>query len=123
MSASIIPFPRKPDQNAAELEKIMRRWLDELSTDSELIETVVTRMLTFIEQYACKPFEPVFDLPVPRDLSQAETEALLEAIEKGTDAMARQVQQMINEIIIERFFLEVEIYKTRNSAVVRSYLK
>lgn len=123
MSASIIPFPRKPDQNAAELEKIMRRWLAELSTDPELIEAVVARMLTFIEQYASKSFEPVFDLPVPRDLSQAETEALLEAIEKGTDAMARQVQQMINEIIIERFFLEVEIYKTRNSAVARSYLK
>lgn len=123
MSASIIPFPRKPAQNAVELEKIMRRWLAELSTDPDLIETVVTRMLTFIEQYASKPFEPVFDLPVPRDLSQEETEALLEAIEKGTDAMARQVQQMINEIIIERFFLEVEIYKTRNSVVTRSYLK
>lgn len=123
MSASIIPFPKKPDQNAAELEKIMRRWLAELSTDPELIETVVTRMLTFIERYASKSFEPVFDLPVPRSLCQEETEALLGAIEKGTDSMAQQVHQMINEIIIERFFLEVEIYKIRNNTVSRSYLK
>lgn len=123
MSASIIPFPKKPDQNLIELEKIMRRWLAELSTDPDLIETVVKRMLTFIEQYASKSFEPVFDLPVPRNLSQEETELLLGAIEKGTDAMAQQVHQMINEIIIERFFLEVEIYKTRNDTVTRSYLK
>ncbi len=81
MSASIIPFPKKLDQNLTELEKIMRRWLAELSTNPDLIETVVTRMLKFIEHYASKSFEPIFDLPVPRDLSQEETQALLLSIE------------------------------------------
>lgn len=123
MSASIIPFPKKPDQNLAELEKIMRRWLAELSTNPDLIETVVTRMLKFIEHYASKSFEPIFDLPVPRDLSQEETQALLLSIEKGTDYTAQQVHQMINEIIVERFFLEIEIYETRNKAVNQSNFK
>lgn len=123
MPASIIPFPKKPDQNVIELEKLMRRWLAELSNDPELIETVVKRMLAFIERYASKSFEPVFDLPVPRSSSQEETEALLGAIEKGTDFMARQVHQMVNELIVERFFLEIEIYKTRNNALNLSYLE
>lgn len=122
MSASIIPFPKKADQNLTELEKIMRRWLSELSTNPDLIECVVKRMLNFIERYASKSFEPVFDLPVPRNLSKEETEALLLSIERGTDNTAQQVHQMINEIIVERFFLEIEIYKNRENAVNQSYL-
>ncbi len=114
MTAKVIPFPKKPGQNLTEIERLMRKWLAEISENKDLIEYVTNRMMIFIKKYASQSFEPTFNLPVPPNFSKEEAEALLRSIEKGVDDTAGQVQEMINKIIIERFFLEIEIYESRN---------
>lgn len=114
MAAKVIPLPQKDDYNVNDVENLIRKWLAELSTDEALIETVTNRMVLFIDTYANTWFEPVFNLPVPAHFSQEEAEAMLASIEKGMDHTASQVQIMINKIIVERFFLEIELYETRN---------
>lgn len=114
MAAKVIPLPQKDDYNVNDVENLIRKWLAELSTDEALIETVTNRMVLFIDTYANTWFEPVFNLPVPAHFSQEEAEAILASIEKGMDHTASQVQTMINKIIVERFFLEIELYETRN---------
>ena len=111
MVAKVVPFPQKNGYNVNEVENLIRKWLVELSSNEDLIETVTTRMVAFIETYANSWFEPTFDLPVPANFSQAEAQAMLTAIEKGMDHTARQVQMMMNKIIIERFFLEIDLYE------------
>jgi lantibiotic modifying enzyme len=113
LTAKIIPFPKKPEPKLTEIENLIRRWLAAMSANHELMEYVVNRMLYFIEKYASKSFEPIFNLPVPPNFSKAEADALLLSIEKGVDNTANQVHEMINNIIIERFFLEIEIYETQ----------
>ena len=114
MAAKVIPLPQKDDYKVNDVENLIRKWLAELSTDEALIETVTNRMVLFIDTYANTWFEPVFNLPVPAHFSQEEAEAMLVSIEKGMDHTASQVQTMINKIIVERFFLEIELYETRN---------
>lgn len=111
MVAKVVPFPQKTGYNVTEVEDLIRKWLVELSSNEDLIETVTTRMVRFIDTYANSWFEPIFNLPVPANFSQNEAEAILAAIEKGMDHTASQVQMMINKIIVERFFLEIELYE------------
>jgi len=113
LTAKVIPFPKKPEQNLTETERLIRKWLVEMSTDNDLIEYVVDRMIMFIDKYANKSFEPTFNLSVPPNLSKEEAEALLLSIEKGVDNTAEQVCEMVNKIIVERFFLEIELYQMR----------
>ncbi|QJW45450.1 hypothetical protein HA075_06260 [bacterium BFN5] len=111
MAAKVVPFPQRTGYSITEVEALIRKWLAELSANEDLIETVTTRMVAFIDHYANSWFEPTFDLPVPTNFSQAEAQAMLTAIENGMDHTARQVQMMMNRIIIERFFLEIDLYE------------
>lgn len=113
MAAKIIAFPDKSVPSATEIENVIREWLLHLSEDQEFIDTVAERMMNFIMNYTDKWVEPTFDLVVPATLSHEDRKTLLESIEKGVDDTARQVQEMVNRIIIERFFLEVDIYQSR----------
>ncbi|GBG55729.1 hypothetical protein SPFL3102_03046 [Sporomusaceae bacterium FL31] len=116
MAAKVVLFPQKNGYNVTEVEGLIRKWLAELSANEDLIETVTTRMVRFIDTYANSWFEPIFDLPVPTNFSQNEAEAILAAIEKGMDHTASQVQMMMNKIIVERFFLEIDLYENRNNS-------
>ena len=116
MTAKIVPFPVNSKQDCTEVEKIIRRWLQELPADLEFSDCVTTRMMSFISDYATRTFEPTFNLAAPAHMSESEAEALLRSIEKGVNNAACQVQEMINKIIIERFFLEVEMQKIRSSS-------
>ena len=113
MAASIIPFPKNHDQNLPEVEQLIRQWLTEMAASSDAVENIAERMMVFINKYATKEFEPTFDLPVPPNVSAEQAQALLASIEKGIDTTAQEVQEMINRIIIERLFLELEIYENR----------
>jgi lantibiotic modifying enzyme len=114
LAARVIVFPKKPEQNMSEVETLIRKWLTEMSATSDAIESIVERMMFFIDKYATKTFEPTFDLPIPPTFSKQQAEALLSSIEKGVDNSALEVQEMINRIIIERLFLEMDIYESRN---------
>jgi len=113
LAAKIVPFPVNSEQDCTEVEKLIRRWLQELPASPELSDCVTARMMSFITTYANKVFEPTFNLAVPAHMTEGEAEALLRSIEKGVDNTAFQIQEMINKIIIERFFLEVEMQETR----------
>jgi hypothetical protein len=115
VAATIIPFPKKQGQDLAQVELLIRKWLSKLSNNDELTEWVVERMLIYVDHYGNRLFEPAFDLPVPANFSQEEAEAMLGAIEKGIDDIAVQVQEMVSKIIIERLFLEIELYESRQS--------
>lgn len=112
MAAKVIPFPQKSEMNLTEIERLFRKWLSEISGNPDLIEHVTKRMLAFVDKYTNKWFEPTFNLPVPPHFTQEEANALLVSIEKGVDNTANQVHEMINRIIVERFFLEIEIYES-----------
>lgn len=111
MAAEIIPFPDKSEPNLTEIEKVIRQWLLQLSDEPDFIETIAGRMMSFIANYTDKWVEPTFDLVVPPSLSLEDRRNLLISVEKGVDDLAGQVQEMVNRIIIERFFFEVEYYE------------
>lgn len=114
MPAKIIPFPKKTKQDLSQVEQLMRKWLAKMDASQELTEYVVKEMLNFINNYANKTFEPVFNLPLPASLSSNEVDRLLSSLDEGVSQTADQVCEMINKIIIERFFLEIEIYEIKN---------
>jgi type IV pilus biogenesis protein CpaD/CtpE len=114
LAAKIVTFPKQAA--IGEVDSRIRRYLSEASADAALTEAVAARMKIFIDRYACKTFRPVFDLVVPAGMTKEETQALVRSIENGVDAAAEQVEKMICEIIVERLFLEVEIYRHRQLA-------
>ncbi|MDU4961060.1 MAG: hypothetical protein E6X17_10440 [Sporomusaceae bacterium] len=114
MAASVIMFPKRTQPSESELEGLLRKWLTELEADEAVAGAVTARMLAYIEQYAARSFQPAFNLPVPPGFSPVQAEALLQAIETGMDNVAREVQELINRIIIERFFLELELCERAN---------
>jgi hypothetical protein len=114
MAARIIPFPKASEPNISEIERLIRLWLAEMSDSRDFVETITARMMAFINKYTNRTFEPVFNLAVPPGLSPAQMRSLVVSIETGVDNTAIQVQEMINRIIVERLFLEVEIYECGN---------
>lgn len=111
MSAAIVPFPSRDVQSLEEIDKLIRTYLAEITSDGNLIDHVGDRMKNFIENYAYKSFVPNFNLAVPPNMSQKQVDALLFSIEEGLQNNANQVQEMINKIIFERLYREVEIYE------------
>jgi len=114
--AKVIPFPTQSEPNLTEIEMLIREWLFNISEEHDFIEHVATRMMSFISNYANKWFEPTFNLPVPPTLTLEERKTLVASIETGVDDTAKQVQEMVNKIIVERFFLEVEMYESREKS-------
>lgn len=116
MAAKVIPFPTQSEPNLTEIEILIREWLFNISEEHDFIEHVATRMMSFISNYANKWFEPTFNLAVPPTLTLEERKTLAVSIETGVDDTAKQVQEMVNKIIVERFFLEVEMYESREKS-------
>ncbi len=114
MPTNIIPFPKSVGHESSDVELLIRKWLENMSASPELTEHVVKNMMDFIDRYATRIFEPVFNLPVSPNLPKEEAEGLLKAIEEGVDNIAVQVQEIINGIIVERFFFEVEVFERNN---------
>lgn len=116
MAAKILAFPNKSEPDFSEIEGVVREWLLKIDNDQEFIDAVAGRMMSFIADYTDQWVEPTFDLVVPSTLSLEDRQALLLSIEKGIDDMAGQIQEMVNRIIVERFFLEVDIYHNQKKA-------
>ncbi|MEN6567679.1 MAG: hypothetical protein ABFC57_15450 [Veillonellales bacterium] len=111
MTAKIVPFPTLDVQSLAAIDKLIRTYLAEMTADNNLIDYVGDRMKDFIEKYAYKSFVPSFHLAIPPHMSQPQVDALLCSIEEGLQRNAGQMQEMINKIIFERLYREVEIYE------------
>lgn len=110
MTAKVIPFPIQAGPNSAEVANRIRACLRALSDDGDMVEHIVGRIMAFIEKYTCKTIEPYFNLPL-RPMSEEETKVFLTALDDGVETIATQVCDMVNQIIMERLFLEVEIYQ------------
>ena len=95
----------------------MRKWLREVSPDEELIDEVCDQLMYFVNKYTIKTFEPFFNLVAPPGMTGEQADALLASIDKGFAEMNRQVNDMINQIIVERFFVELELYDYRSGNI------
>ncbi len=114
MPAKIIPFPYQNTSALDEIDQRIRASLASMSLDETLINHVGDRMKNYIEKYASTAFDCRFNLPVPYYMAQEERNALLKAVEAGIQDTADQVQEMVNQIILERISLEIELYESKN---------
>jgi ribonucleotide reductase alpha subunit len=115
VAAKVIPFPGKNFPSLPEIEAVVRKCLDELTGDGELVEHVSRRMMAYIEKYTFKTFSPTFNLPAPA-MTDEQKRAFVAALDEGIDSIAEQVYAMVNEIVRERLLLEVAIYEERYGA-------
>lgn len=111
MPADIVVLQKRPRCSADSLDAMIRKYLQAISGDLCLIESVAARMKIYIAEYASLWFDPSFDLVVPAGISERDAKALLASVEAGVDRAAEQVNETISRIIIERMLLEVERYE------------
>lgn len=123
MSAQVILFPKRSESKVTEIELLIRGWLAQVTADDQLHEYVVDRMKTFLEQYVNKSFEPVFNLPALPNCSTEEMENVIGAINAGVDNAVQEINIMVNKIIVERFFLEIENYRLLKQSQMLTVLK
>ncbi|GMB01220.1 hypothetical protein [Pelosinus sp. IPA-1] len=119
MQSKIIPFPTQVENPCEEIERHIRMYLAEITADKDFINYVSNRMRDYIENYACKSFEPTFNLVVPPNLSREQADALLLSLDKGVKETAEEVQDMVGKIIMERLQLEIEIYASQQDIKYR----
>lgn len=115
MTAKIILFPTQTESLLEEINRYIRAYLAEVRADNDFINYVSHRMKIFIEKYASKSFEPTLNLVVPPNLSQEQADALLLSIDKGISDTAKEVQDMVSSIILERLQLEIQIYESQKN--------
>lgn len=115
MSAKIVPFPTQTENVLEEINSYIRAYLTEVTADRDFINDVSNRMEIFIEKYANKLFEPTLNLVVPPNLSREQADALLLSIDKGIANTAKEVQDMVSNIIFERLHLEIQIYASQKN--------
>ncbi|AIF53438.1 hypothetical protein [Pelosinus sp. UFO1] len=119
MNAKIIPFPEQVETPLEEIDRQIRTCLAEIKADRDFIDYVATRMKYFIENYASTYFQMNFNLIVPPNLSPEQAEALVFSIEKGVQDNAKELQDMIRKIIMERLHLEIELYMNQKDIKYR----
>ncbi|CUH97365.1 hypothetical protein P22_3493 [Propionispora sp. 2/2-37] len=110
MTAKVVTFPTQTEQLAEEMDRMIRIYLFELTGNKDLVRHVGDRMKDFISKYATKTFEPCFHLAVPAGMPQQQIDRLLASVDEGFQKNALEVQEMINKIIFERLYLEIELY-------------
>lgn len=114
MPADIVVLQKKPRCGADSLDGSIRKYLQAVSEDPGLVESVAARMKAYIDEYASLWFNPSFNLAVPAGISDKDAKALLASVEAGIDRAAEQVNETISRIIIERMMLEVQLVKADN---------
>ena len=124
LTAKIIPFPTPVPIESPweEVDGHIRAYLAEIKSDIFFIDYVANRMKDFIDKYASKSFEPIFNLIVPPNLSREQADALLLSVDKGMQGTIEEVQDMVRKIIVERLHLEIQVYESRK-ALNTSYLE
>ncbi|MDR3588407.1 MAG: hypothetical protein P4N41_01945 [Negativicutes bacterium] len=122
MPAQVIAFPSNNEQPLSEneriltdVDKLIRLTLTSMNLDEHLINHVAERIKDYVEKYASITFNCKFDLAVPQHTSPEEKAVMKNCLDKGIEALATQVQGMVNKIIMERVMLEIKIYEDQKA--------
>lgn len=100
--AEIIQFPTAAVRNSIEMKKVIKEYLIQYTDNMELIEHVVERVTNYIAEY----LNPEFNFQMPSSMAA-------EDLEEFQKSLKKQVQDMINPIILERILTEMDLFKMK----------
>lgn len=110
IDSKVLQFPVDGIRKSIQCEKIFRQILENSGCSPEMIKTICARMEEFRKIIDLRiEFSPLLP-PLPKELR----EAVDEAIKKELKKMADQIHNMTNELLNDRFQLEVDLYELRH---------
>jgi hypothetical protein len=110
--ADILPFPTKPVRDWAEIEKSLRAVLAQPGVPADMVEAVVTGMKPVVLKYS-RGFSTSLNLRLPAGATAQEGEAIGDAVRTCLTEMERQFQELMHEVLLDRLYLEIELYGLR----------
>jgi len=107
--AKIIAFPTKAVRDWQIIEKALRKVLDGTAADQPAKDTIVERMKPVYE-LCNRSFSFSVDFPLTGSVSVQERQAVVDAVERSIQQYELGVQQLIDEILLERLSMEIQRY-------------
>ena len=107
----IIEFPTRTVRGWAEIERALRAIFAQASASKEMQDEVLSRMKEFF--YRCSVRFGV-SLQLPASLSTEQREAVALSVRRAFEDHEKRLQDFMNQILLERLQLEIDLYKLRH---------
>ena len=105
----ILEFPTKPVRDWMLVEATLRGILDRTPADERAKQTILTRFRTFFD-LCNKTHSAKIALPLPASMTEAEREAIADAVAVAFGEYEQWLQHYVNQLLLERLTLEIERY-------------
>ena len=107
----IIKFPTRAVRGWAEIERTLRAILTQASAPIEMQNEVLSRMKKVFQRYSV---EFGVSLELPANFSPEQQEAVAMSLCGALEDHEKRLQDFMNQILLERLQLEIELYKLRH---------
>ncbi len=106
----VIEFPSQTLQEWAGIERTLRKTFNEANASTEMQNEILIKMKEVFQRYNVK-----FTIPIalPKALHEQQKEAIVSSIEQALDNYQKQLNDLMNHVILDRLLLEIELYKLR----------
>jgi len=111
MMRNIINFPTRAVRGWTEIERTLRSIFTQASAPTEMQYEVLTRMKEVFQRYSV---EFGVSLELPANFSPQQQEAVATSLRRALEDHEKRLQDFMNQILLERLQLEIELYKLRH---------
>lgn len=106
----IIKFPTRTVRGWAEIEQTLQTIFTQASAPIEMQNAVLSRMKEVFQRYSVE-FGVFLELPA---FSPEQQEAVALSLRRALEDHEKRLQDFMNQILLERLQLEIELYKLRH---------
>ena len=107
----LIEFPSQTVQGWTKIEHTLREIFSKAAAPAEMQDEVLGQMKAVFQRYNVKFSVP---LELPANLSEEERQAVSSLVERAFADYERQLQDLMNNILLERLQIEIKLYKFRH---------
>lgn len=110
MMGDIITFPTRAVRGWTEIERTLRAIFTQASASIEMQNEVFSRMEEVFQRFSV---EFGVSLELPANFSPEQQEAVVTSLRRALEDHEIKLQDFVNQILLERLQLEIELYKLR----------
>lgn len=111
--SNIIEFPTRAEHSWKIVEKSIRSILKDTSAATEMQDEILEKMKKAHEKYNAK-FKINFSIQMPASATEQEKKSISNDLKKSFTTLENQVQELMQEIFLDRLLLEIQLYNARN---------
>ena len=110
--SDVINFPTRAEHEWKKVEQSIRKVLHETDASEDMMQEILKKMEQAYDKYNAR-FNVKLSLALPANTTPTEKETIATNFTKSFRDLESQVQDFMQEILIDRLLLEIQLYNAR----------